>query len=407
MQSDNPVYQTDKKVYKRPNQIYSAFNLLSRKMKEPLLDVLMGQIFSSYTKDDQLNVNTGNRAEDRALLAFVLGVNTYNSITGAYGEGLENKHFLKWDPIFIPPDLYHQPPEITDSKNLTKKVKKAAKFLGADLVGIGKLDRKWVYEIVQENYFSPQAPVTKRIVFEEIDQPTETADKFIIPETFQNAVVMIIREDRSMIQSSPSLGNFVAANQAYSKLGFCSVSLAEFIRAMGYKAIPCVNDTALSVPLAIDAGLGELGRHGLLITEKYGSCVRICKVLTDMPLIPDSPKEFGVNKFCQLCKKCTDHCPSQAIPKGDMTWEGSSACNNPGILKWYINGEECLKYWTRIGSSCSTCKAVCPFTKGEAPIIHDLVRGMIKHAPLLNRIWILMDDLFGYGRKGRPEVVWK
>ena len=70
--------------------------------------------------------------------------------------------------------------------------------------------------------------------------------------------------------------------------------LAEFIRILGYKAIPMGNDTSLSIPLAIDAGLGELGRHGLLITPEYGPCVRLCKVFTDLPLEPDKPIQFGV-----------------------------------------------------------------------------------------------------------------
>lgn len=407
MKAVRTTYQIDEKVYKRPNQIYSAFNLLSRKMKRPLLDVLMHQLFNIYKKGENVNLNTGNTGEDRALIAFTLAVNTYNLITGAYGEGFENKQFLKWDPLFVPPDLVDQPPEIVDSTNLTAKVKKVAQCLGADLVGVAKLDRKWVYETVQKNYYTTGDPITKRVVFKTIDKPTETEEEFIIPETFKTAVVMVIRENRLMIQSSPSLSNFTATNQVYSKLGFCSVSLAEFIRAMGYNAIPCVNDTALSVPLAIDAGLGELGRHGLLITERYGPCVRICKVLTDMPLNPDTPKEFGVKKFCQLCTKCADCCPSHAISKGDMTWEGPSEGNNPGILKWYINSEKCLKYWIKIGSCCSTCKAVCPFTKGEELLIHDFVRGVIKNVPFINRFWVVMDNLFGYGKKRRPEIIWR
>jgi reductive dehalogenase len=407
MRGSKILYQIDETAYKRPNQIYSAFNLLSREMNKPLLDVLMGKMLNNCMQGDTSHLNTGNPEEDRALAAFTLGVNTNNLITGAYGEGMENKQFLKWDPLFIPPPLVNHSSEIVEATNLTEKVKKVAHFLGADLVGIAKLDRKWVYEIVQENYFSPGEPIAKRIVFKEVVKPTETGEAFIIPETFNSVVVMVIREDRLMIQSSPSLGNFIAANQAYSKLGFCSISLAEFIRAMGYRAIPCVNDTALSIPLAIDAGLGELGRHGVLITDKYGPCVRICKVLTVMPLHHDTPREFGVRRFCQTCNKCADHCPSQAISKGEMTWEGPSKGNNPGILKWYIHSEKCLNYWTKIGSSCSTCKAVCPFTKGQEPLIHDCVRAVIKNLPMLNRLWVFMDDLFGYGRRRKPGIVWK
>jgi hypothetical protein len=78
--------------------------------------------------------------------------------------------------------------------------------------------------------------------------------------------------------------------------------LACFIRGLGYQAIPCGNDTALSVPLAMAAGLGESSRMGLLITPKFGSRVRICKLFTDLPLESDDYRPFWVHQFCQTCK---------------------------------------------------------------------------------------------------------
>ena len=46
----------------------------------------------------------------------------------------------------------------------------------------------------------------------------------------------------------------------------------------------------ISIPIAIDAGLGQLGRMGLIVTPKYGPRVRLAKVITDMPLVPNDPK---------------------------------------------------------------------------------------------------------------------
>ncbi len=76
------------------------------------------------------------------------------------------------------------------------------------------------------------------------------------------------------------------------------------------------NDTALSIPQAVDAGLGELGRNGLLITPDRGPCVRICKVFADMPLAPDRPVRFGVSEFCRSCARCADAC--QARSRGNQ-----------------------------------------------------------------------------------------
>ena len=61
-----------------------------------------------------------------------------------------------------------------------------------------------------------------------------------------------------------------STSAGYSWSGLTAVSLAEAVRFMGYVAIPCMNETAMSVPLAIDAGLGQLGRLGYLITPWFG-----------------------------------------------------------------------------------------------------------------------------------------
>ena len=120
--------------------------------------------------------------------------------------------------------------------------------------------------------------------------------------------------------------------------------MAIFIRYLGYRAIPSANDTALNVPLAMEAGLGEAGRSGLLITRKFGPRVRLCKVFTDLPLLNDTYKPFGVTEFCKVCKKCAIHCPFQAIPDGDMTTDGHNISNHSGILKYYSNYEKCFQF---------------------------------------------------------------
>ena len=138
--------------------------------------------------------------------------------------------------------------------------------------------------------------------------------------------------------------------------------MAEFIRNLGYKAIPMGNDTALSIPLAIDAGLGQLGRNGLLITPEYGPCIRICKVFTDLPLFVDKPIEFGVTKFCKTCSKCADACEADAIQKtNEPSFKTECISNNQGILRWAVNHDKCYSFWIENGGDCSNCIAACPF----------------------------------------------
>ncbi|MHA1712330.1 MAG: reductive dehalogenase [Candidatus Freyarchaeota archaeon] len=223
--------------------------------------------------------------------------------------------------------------EVDDPHEMSTYIKRAARLFGASLVGICKLNRDWLYA---------------------------DAD---IPEKFENAVVMAVEMDASGIATSPAAPAAAATGVGYSKMAFILAGVGEFIRNLGYEAIQCGNDTALSIPLAIDAGLGELGRNGLLITPQYGPRVRLCKIFTDLPLEPDKPIEFGVNDFCKKCKLCAEHCEAGAISMDDEpSFEVACRSNNPGALKWYVDAERCYLFWCENGIDCSTCIKVCPYS---------------------------------------------
>jgi len=150
------------------------------------------------------------------------------------------------------------------------------------------------------------------------------------------------------------------------KMAFIISCVGEFIRNLGYRAIQCGNDTALSIPLAIDAGLGALGRHGLLITPEFGPRVRICKVFTDIPFVSDMPNiKFieKVDKFCGKCLKCAEACETEAISKKKGSYfHGFNISNNSGVNKYYIDGEKCFEFWIENSSDCGNCIAACPFS---------------------------------------------
>jgi len=157
--------------------------------------------------------------------------------------------------------------------------------------------------------------------------------------------------------------------------------------------------------MAIDAGLGELGRLGLLITPKYGPRVRLAKVITDMPLVPDSPISFGVREFCEACMLCAEHCPSSAITDGTRTWKGKSLSNNPGTLKWYIESEKCYDF---NGFSCPNCKRVCPFTKPNNSWLHQMIRQIIKtRVSQLNKLMVELDQASGFGQQLQDTKFWQ
>ena len=63
------------------------------------------------------------------------------------------------------------------------------------------------------------------------------------------------------------------------------------------------------IVLGNTAGLGYIGRSGLLIHPVHGAHVRYISVLTDLDFEPDEPTTFT----CGKCKACIAVCPAQAI----------------------------------------------------------------------------------------------
>jgi ferredoxin len=221
---------------------------------------------------------------------------------------------------------------VEDPHMMSGYIKRAAKLFGASLIGICKLNRDWLYAEAR------------------------------IPDKFENAVVMAVEMDADGIAASPAVAAAAATGVGYSKMAFILACMGEFIRNLGYEAIQCGNDTALSVPLAIDAGLGELGRNGLLITPQYGPRIRLCKLFTDLPLEHDKPIEFGVRDYCKKCKKCAKNCKPNAISMdNEPNFEVACRSNNLGALKWHVNAELCYQFWCENSTDCSTCITVCPY----------------------------------------------
>ena len=327
----------------------------------------------------------GFTLKDAALAA---GATLVNSFCGT-DMNQANSGLTSWEPLPVYSDLNlpEEKTKISDAHLLTDYIKHAALYYGADLVGIANLDWHWVYS----HHYVPETGENKPVK---------------IDKQYKHVIVMAVEMDYNRMRTAPSMVEEAETLLAYSKMAFLVGSIAQFIRQLGYNAIPTLNDTALSVPLAIDAGLGEVGRHGLLITPQFGPRQRICKVITDLPLEPDHSHKFGVTQFCSVCQKCAKECPGQAISYGERTTEALSISNNSGVLKWPLNAEKCREYWSQVGTNCGVCIRVCPFNKARASI-HDLTRWSIKHAPMIDPLLVYLDDIMTYGKHLDPELFWE
>lgn len=281
-------------------------------------------------------------------------------------------------------------------------VKHASNFYGASLTGIADLNPLWMYG---DHYAPSDDDIERTIpVTSDGERLEQTEDAWYIPESMNKVIVLAFEEDFMGIANSPGRIASATVGNGYSRMKFTSFHLAEFIRALGYRAIPAGNGVGLSVPMAIDAGLGQLGRLNLLVTPKYGPRVRLAKVITDMPLVPDAPINFGVTEFCEACELCADDCPSGAIPRGPRTWEPVSDSNNPGALKWYCELEKCYDF---NGFSCSNCRRVCPFNKPNNSWLHKATRLAVNgKSEALDGLMRSLDQASGYGKQVQDAEWW-
>jgi reductive dehalogenase len=209
---------------------------------------------------------------------------------------------------------------------------------------------------------------------------------------------LAFRQDKDLIATGSTRAVDFEVGRIYAKSALASVQLARFIRSLGFpaRAHHLRNYLIMLVPVAVDAGIGELARAGYVVSRTLGANFRLSCVTTDLPLVHDAPVDIGMQDFCNKCLKCATNCPSQAIPKG-----GQELVR--GVWKWNLDEEACLLYWGRTGYTCGICSVVCPWTKPQNAF-HRAVASLAVHIPWSRRGLVLGDD-FVYGARFRPKPV--
>ena len=271
-------------------------------------------------------------------------------------------------------------PEPLDSKmvqapagDFSGRIKGFARYLGADLVGCTRLNPAWVYSHIGRSPGRFGAPIDLQ---------------------HEYAVAIAVEMSHDMVRLAPDSPTTTETAFKYFEAGKIAMILARTINLLGYPARAHLdgNYRVMCVPVAADAGLGELGRMGLLVTRRFGPRVRLAVVTTNLPLASDEPVSFGVQHFCELCKKCATVCPSGSIDTGSKDVYA-------GVLKWQTRQDTCYRAWRTQGSDCNLCVKACPYSHPATPA-HNLVRWLISRNAPARALLLKADDLF-YGR--RPE----
>lgn len=234
--------------------------------------------------------------------------------------------------------------DLSDPTVETFEIKRIAKLFGADLVGVTELDERWHYASrVDVRDMSPA--------------PND------LPEGISHVIVMAHSMDFDLVDTYPSALAGASTGREYSHEAATCIQLAAYIRGLGYEAVASMNDTALVIPYAIKAGLGEYGRNQMVLTPGFGPRVRFSKIFTSLPLEADTPKPLGLTRYCHSCTICADSCPPKALPKGAPDFGPDNKSTIKGVKKWSADCEKCFGYWAKLRTDCAICMRVCPFNR--------------------------------------------
>ncbi|MEL7157195.1 MAG: reductive dehalogenase [Actinomycetota bacterium] len=289
------------------------------------------------------------------------------------------------DPLSMLRDGPDEPLPPSSPEESAAQIKQVAAVFGADLVGITEHDERWVYT-------------------ERFSAATGGPKPNDLPAGLTSVIVIGQSMDADLVQTAPSALSGTATGLGYSRDAAVLLGVAQYIRNLGYQAVPSMNDTALAIPLAIKAGLGEYGRHGLVITPEFGPRLRFGKIFTDLPLAHDQPRTFGVKEFCQSCDRCAEACPARAIPHGGPVAVALNRSGLRGVRKWSVDGEACFGYWSKINTDCAICVRVCPWTRDYSKWWHRLWRRLA--GGRLRGVMLRLDDRLGGGRRHKPNDWW-
>ncbi len=227
-----------------------------------------------------------------------------------------------------------------DPRVLSRHIKSLGYFLGADAMGICEIPEYAMY----------------------LDDPEGNP----IGTDYKYAIVFAKRKDpRTSFASDGYDAVFDAcSHQCYQVLGQWSETVANYIRRLGYEALASNSRNYVTVmpALLLAAGIGESGRLGLVVNPFFGPNFKSCCVVTNLPLEPDKPIDFGLQEYCRNCDICSSQCMGRAISGDD------ELINYNGYLKYNIDYEKCAAFAlvNKKGGTCGRCALMCPWNRPDS-----------------------------------------
>ncbi|WP_313962897.1 tRNA epoxyqueuosine(34) reductase QueG [uncultured Streptococcus sp.] len=128
-------------------------------------------------------------------------------------------------------------------------------------------------------------------------------------------------------------------------------------------------DTGALVDTAVArrAGIGFIGKNGLVISKEFGSYMFLGELITNLDIEPDQPVDYD----CGDCNRCVTACPTSCLI-GDGTMNAkrclSFQTQDKGIMDL-----EFRKNIKTVIYGCDICQICCPYNKGlDNPLATDI-----------------------------------
>ena len=251
------------------------------------------------------------------------------------------EHEARMEPIvdWIQSSGELMPTSEPDGEDVTEAIRKKALDLGYGEVGFTRNDRHYVY------------------------QSRKSAMKRGLP----NAICLALEQDYVKTQTIPSMDAEDTHFGTYFDQGPLTTELVSFIHSLGYRCQvsgPTWHYGPM-IPMFVQAGLGQFGANGQLLSPHFGSRARLQIIYTDAKLTLDSPIDYGIHAFCQECKVCVDRCPGRALTSEKVWYRG--------IEKNKLAFKRCRPVMAEY-EGCGICMKVCPIQRyGMEPVMEHYV----------------------------------